>query len=201
MKKVAALFTMMLASTALFGFDYNLNKGWNLAGSVEDLDLSQMPKNCVELVWICDQTWSKYDPNLNTNSFTTIKQGHGFWVKTDAICTISTSPSDTVTEGNIASITPYPLTLGSHGEKITFAVSIKDEDGNDVTNQYSFTWSSDNSVASITSTSKTTAEVTLNAYAAGTCATIEAQSTAGDFFLSTHVALEGSTDQYPCPPQ
>ena len=96
-------------------------------------------------------------------------------------------------------IIPSPLATAAAGGTIEFTAIAKDSLGVDINPQPTFTWSSDNIVATIVSTDSQSALVTIHGDVDGTCATIFATTEDGQYSTTSHVALSGSTDQYPCP--
>ncbi len=100
-------------------------------------------------------------------------------------------------------ISPYPLAIGSVGDTIVFTATAVDRNGNVITPQPEFVWSTDNDVAIISTSAVNSqnASVIFNNSADGSCAIIFVTLESGEYEASSHVALSGTTEQYPCPPE
>jgi hypothetical protein len=101
-------------------------------------------------------------------------------------------------------IDPHPLATAAGGGTIVFTASLIDQSGNPVNPQPQFIWSCGNPcnpVVSIVQSSSNSVVATVHDNVAGTCGTVTA-AVVGDSTKSgsSHIALAGSTTQYPCPP-
>ena len=99
-------------------------------------------------------------------------------------------------------ITPSPLVQVRSGGTVQFTATAFDKAGNAVAPQPSFSWSSGNPVAVVSPSTSGSVMATVTSCSSagcGTCSRITA--TAGGIVGETHVALEGTIGQYPCPPE
>ena len=96
-------------------------------------------------------------------------------------------------------ILPFPLATAPVGGTIAFTAIVKNNLGIEIDPQPIFTWSSDNEIATVVSTDSQSAVVTISEYPYGTCATIFATTEDGKYSTTSHVALSGSTSEFPCP--
>ncbi len=105
MKKTLATLTA-LAITSLNAQTIDIVPGWQLLGSLSDINVSQtFNKPCIDIVWKFDneaKSWSAYSPdssiqNLlyskNLGLFEIIEKGKGYWLKAKSSCSIDTAPT------------------------------------------------------------------------------------------------------------
>ena len=79
------LILTLLFLSELFSFEYNLKSGWNLIGSLKDLNLSTSSEN-IKMFWSYNsetKNWEYFSKNIknqNYSNLTTLKTGQGFWI-------------------------------------------------------------------------------------------------------------------------
>ena len=79
------LILTLLFLSELFSFEYNLKSGWNLIGSLKDLNLSTSSEN-IKMFWSYNsetKSWEYFSKNIknqNYSNLTTLKTGQGFWI-------------------------------------------------------------------------------------------------------------------------
>jgi len=82
MKK--SILTLLFLSE-LFSFEYNLKSGWNLIGSLKDVNLSTSSEN-IKMFWGYNsetKSWEYFSKDLKNKNYpnlTTLKTGQGFWI-------------------------------------------------------------------------------------------------------------------------
>lgn len=101
--KLSIVASAIIASNLNASQSISIQKGWNLIGTNQDINISEL--NSTNLVWSWDNNWSvkdftnSYNPNLAQYSpLESIKAGNGVWVYSDKIQTLSLdgkAPTDT----------------------------------------------------------------------------------------------------------
>jgi len=82
MKK--SILTLLFLSE-LFSFEYNLKSGWNLIGSLKDVNLSTSSEN-IKMFWGYNsetKSWEYFSKDFQSDNYpnlTTLKTGQGFWI-------------------------------------------------------------------------------------------------------------------------
>jgi hypothetical protein len=89
-KRSILVASALLAASSANAFEYNLQEGWNLVGSTEELQLSKFD-NCAQMIWSFDGSWKSYTPNATDNGISSLGGGIGFWVKTLESCPVDTN--------------------------------------------------------------------------------------------------------------
>jgi len=102
MKKI--LITISLLITALYSQNFHIKNGWQLLGTVEDINTTVFDKSgCVDFIWKYNalnssSPWQvhisngkSYNIPNNITKFSTIAKGKGFWVEGNSDCDIDTS--------------------------------------------------------------------------------------------------------------
>jgi uncharacterized protein (TIGR02145 family) len=110
MRKILPLTLLTVVSSCALGYEYKVDDGWSLLGSVEALELSKFDDSCVDTIWIFDKSWSLFIPGKANSGVTSIEAGVGFWAKAEEGCSIDTYEStnetisyDDITYGTITS--------------------------------------------------------------------------------------------------
>jgi len=101
--KLSIVASAVVASTLNASQSISIEKGWNLIGTSQDIDVSQL--DSTRIAWAWDNNWSVKDFSNSSsselskyNTLSTIKSGDGFWVYSDNVQTLSldgTPPQDT----------------------------------------------------------------------------------------------------------
>jgi len=79
------LILTLLFLSELFSFEYNLKSGWNLIGSLKDLNLSTSSAN-IKMFWGYNsetKNWEYFSKNIKNQNYpnlTILKTGQGFWI-------------------------------------------------------------------------------------------------------------------------
>lgn len=106
MKNVVAYSLSLVLCSHLYGQSLDLKSGWQLNGAIEEINLTDINKSCIDSVWKYNPTqlWQVYLPEVdkyvipsNVTLFDTLKKGEGFWVNALSNCVIDTNKTRIVT--------------------------------------------------------------------------------------------------------
>jgi hypothetical protein len=110
---IRKLILLSVATATLLGAQtLKLNKGWNLKGTSNNIEVSSLDNKCIETVWtFTNNKWKIYSPKesiqekINNNNdlemISKIEFNNGFWLKSNEQCQLDLNIGDTQTNYDI----------------------------------------------------------------------------------------------------